>query len=318
MNIILVGKNHGRSKTFVLRGRFVVLIAAMFSSIVFYAYIAGTKFAPQSVFAGVENPTAGQALNEAMVGAWEIRLDKQKQALNALRASTGEQLDALTLRLGHLQARMVRLDALGSRLTEVAKLENGEFDFASLPAMGGPKELAAEESWELPDLKQTLDGLERQIADREQQLELLNDLLVNRSIQDQLFIAGRPITKGWMSSLYGYRTDPFTGKRAWHAGVDFAGKEGSDIVAVASGIVTWASERYGYGQLVEISHSGKVATRYAHCKEVLVKVGDVVQKGQVVARMGSSGRSTGPHVHFEVVQDNKSQNPIKYINRASR
>jgi len=121
-----------------------------------------------------------------------------------------------------------------------------------------------------------------------------------------------------MSSRYGYRSDPFSGKRAWHAGVDFAGKDGSDIVAVASGVVTWSSDRYGYGNLIEINHGGGVTTRYGHCKELLVKVGEVVKKGQVVAQMGSTGRSTGPHVHFEVIKNSKSQNPEKYINRASR
>lgn len=291
-----------------------MLFVSAVMSLILYAYMLGAK----GILVSSVSDEPVQVLDSLTVDAWMQRLALQKSNIRELRVTTNEQLDALTLRLGVLQARMVRLDALGSRLTEVAKLENGEFDFESSPALGGPHESTVDESYELQDLKQMLDGLERQISDREQQLDLLNEMFVNRSIEDQLFIAGRPITRGWMSSLYGYRTDPFTGKRAWHAGVDFAGKEGSDIIAVASGIVTWASERYGYGQLVEISHSGKVATRYAHCKETLVKVGDVVQKGQVIAKMGSTGRSTGPHVHFEVIRDNKSQNPAKYINRASR
>ncbi|MCP5205687.1 MAG: peptidoglycan DD-metalloendopeptidase family protein [Hahellaceae bacterium] len=315
MNIIFVGKKHGQSRTFVLKGRYIVLFIFFIAAIVFYAYMAGAQHSTWTVERYVD---AGPTIDGITLEAWKKRLEKQKASIKELRVTANEQLDALTLRLGELQAKMVRLDALGSRLTEVAKLENGEFDFQNVPALGGPNESGVDESYELQDLKQMLDGLERQIADREQQLDLLNEMFVSRSIEDQLFIAGRPISRGWMSSQYGYRTDPFSGKRAWHAGVDFAGKEGSEIIAVASGIVTWASDRYGYGQLVEISHSGKVATRYAHCKEILVKVGDVVQKGQVIARMGSTGRSTGPHVHFEVVKENKSQNPIKYINRASR
>ena len=316
MNIIFVGKKHGRSKTFVLTGRLIVLFIALLFAVMFFVFTLGKGLAPVTIYGS--DVAEKTELDSALVSAWKRKLNEQDVSLNDIRKQVNEQLDALTLRLGELQARIVRLDALGSRLTEVAKLENGEFDFENVPALGGPIDSADDESYELQDLKQMLDGLSLQISDREQQLELLNELFVNRSIEDQLFIAGRPIKRGWMSSRYGYRTDPFTGKRAWHGGVDFAGKEGSDIIAVASGVVTWASDRYGYGQLVEISHSGRVATRYAHCKEILVSVGDVVQKGQVIAKMGSTGRSTGPHVHFEVVKSNKTLNPTKYINRASR
>ena len=103
-----------------------------------------------------------------------------------------------------------------------------------------------------------------------------------------------------MSSHFGSRIDPFSGK-AWHEGIDFAGREGSDIIAVASGVVSWSGERYGYGKMVEVATRG-VITRYAHNQENLVKVGDMVRRGDVVALMGNSGRSTGPHVHFEVTK----------------
>jgi len=142
-------------------------------------------------------------------------------------------------------------------------------------------------------------------------------MLANKLNADT-FVAGRPIKKGWMSSRYGKRTDPFTGRLAWHAGVDFAGKMGADIVAVASGVVTWAGPRYGYGRLVEINHGNGYKTRYAHCKELNVAVGDVVRKGDVVALMGSSGRSTGPHVHFEVYKNGRTVDPAAYIHRKPR
>jgi murein DD-endopeptidase MepM/ murein hydrolase activator NlpD len=146
----------------------------------------------------------------------------------------------------------------------------------------------------------------------------LETLIVDRNMQDDVFIAGRPVTKGWMSSRFGSRNDPITGRNAWHNGVDFAGKEGADVVTVAAGVVVYAAVRNGYGKMVEINHGGGFSTRYGHHKELIVKVGDIVKKGQVVALMGSSGRSTGPHVHFEVYKNGRVVDPSSYIHRASR
>jgi murein DD-endopeptidase MepM/ murein hydrolase activator NlpD len=168
------------------------------------------------------------------------------------------------------------------------------------------------------DFIETLDMLTDQIERREQQLEFMESLLSNRKLRDSGMIAGRPIVKGWLSSPYGYRTDPFHGRKAWHKGVDFAGKQGSDIVAVGAGVVTWADKRSGYGNLVQINHGNGYTTRYGHNSEILVKSGDIVKKGQVIAKMGSSGRSTGAHVHFEVLKAGKSVNPLAYINRSKR
>jgi len=258
------------------------------------------------------------ALEPEAISRWSQKLEAQSREVAEIRQQAREQMDALTLRMGNMQARLLRLDALGQRLTEVAKLNNGEFDFRSPPALGGPVETEQGESYQVPELVDILARMDQQIIDRQQQLEVIDELFVRRSIEDDLFIAGRPITWGWMSSAYGYRTDPFNGKRAWHSGVDFAGKEDSDIIAVASGVVTFAGDRYGYGNLVEINHGGGFSTRYAHCKELLVSVGSVIEKGQTIATMGSTGRSTGPHVHYEVMKHGRTIDPKKYILRASR
>ena len=151
-----------------------------------------------------------------------------------------------------------------------------------------------------------------------QQLEVLDDLLVSKKLQADTFVAGRPIKKGWLSSRYGKRIDPFTGKTAWHNGVDFAGKVGADIIAVASGVITTAQSRTGYGKTVEINHGGGYKTRYAHAKELFVDVGDVVRKGDLIAAMGSTGRSTGPHVHFEVFKNGRTVDPAAYLQRTPR
>jgi murein DD-endopeptidase MepM/ murein hydrolase activator NlpD len=162
-----------------------------------------------------------------------------------------------------------------------------------------------------------LEQLDALVKDREGQLAILDRQLAARDFKSQAFVAGRPIKRGWMSSAFGHRTDPFTGKKAWHNGVDFAGKSGSDVIAIASGVVTAAEKRYGYGWMVEINHGDGFVTRYAHNASNLVAIGDIVEKGGVVARMGSTGRSTGPHVHFEVLRNGKAMNPERYINRAS-
>ena len=137
-------------------------------------------------------------------------------------------------------------------------------------------------------------------------------------IESTSYLSGRPITKGWLSSYYGVRKDPFSGKPAVHKGLDFAGKEDGEIIATGSGVVTWADDRYGYGQLIEINHGKGLKTRYGHNKKLLVKVGEVVSKGQVIARMGSTGRSTGPHVHYEILRNNAQIDPIKFVYRKAK
>ena len=198
------------------------------------------------------------------------------------------------------------------------KIDQGEFDFSRAPALGGPEGNVLGDSYRAPDFLDAIDQLSAQIEDREQQLELLDTLLANRILQREVFIAGRPIVKGWMSSRFGRRSDPFTGRITWHNGVDFAGKKGSDIISVAAGVVTWSADRSGYGEMVEVNHGSGFSTRYGHAEKLLVKAGDVVKKGQVIAHMGSSGRSTGPHVHFEVYKHGRPVDPASYIHRTLR
>jgi murein DD-endopeptidase MepM/ murein hydrolase activator NlpD len=159
---------------------------------------------------------------------------------------------------------------------------------------------------------------ENKINYEEKQLQMLESVTFGHHIQNTSYLSGRPITKGWLSSYYGIRNDPFSGKPTLHKGVDFAGKENSPVIATASGVVTWAGKRFGYGQLVEINHGEGLKTRYGHNKDILVNIGDVVDKGQNIARMGSTGRSTGPHVHYEILRNNKQINPIKFVYRKGK
>lgn len=309
MKIILVSKRPGGVRSFTLGGWARALLSVC---LVGLPVSAATWAALQYVDGNSD------VFTEEAARAWSRALDEQEREIVDARRDAEAKLAALTLRVAELQARLVRLDALGERLTSIAKLDKGEFDFSQPPALGGPELASLEEPHAAPDFQSVIDQLASQIDDRQQQLDTLEALLANRKIQRDLFIAGRPIKKGWMSSRYGRRTDPFTGRIAWHSGVDFAGKDGADIVAVASGVVTWSAERHGYGLMVEINHGNGYSTRYAHCKENLVKVGDVVKKGQIIALMGSTGRSTGPHVHFEVYKHGRAVDPATYIHRASR
>lgn len=254
---------------------------------------------------------------EAAEPAWMVALREQRQDLAEARDQAQNHLNALTARLGQMQGQLLRVEALGQKLSEKARLDASEFDFDRLPAQGGPADPLSGEQLASFDFMRALDDLAVQIDDRARQLEILDQVVSARELKQAVSPAGRPINKGWLSSYYGMRNDPFHGRREMHKGLDFAGNMGDAIVATAAGVVSWAGKRYGYGQLVEITHGNGYSTRYAHCKEILVKSGDRVEPGQAIALMGSSGRSTGPHVHYEVLKDGRQINPTKFV-RASR
>jgi hypothetical protein len=247
-------------------------------------------------------------------------LEVQRDAIATTRQQTEDTLDALAIRIGQMNARIIRLDALGRRLTGMAGLEEGEFDFDSDPGIGGPEPEEPNMAGSViavPEVLAAMQGLDQQLVDREAQLGVLESMLMNQNLTDRVYPKGRPVKSGWMSSYFGRRTDPFTGKPANHKGVDFAGKLGAEIFAVADGVVTWSSARYGFGQLVEINHGNGYSTRYAHNSENLVAVGEEVRKGQTVALMGDTGRATGPNLHFEVLHRGHRVNPVKFIRQGA-
>lgn len=249
-----------------------------------------------------------------LVSSLQRIFDQERHHLRDVEIDAQSQVDALAVRVGQLQSHILRLDALGERLVDIGSLDKGEFSFSEPPALGGPEALGVlGGASAMPELLQDLQRLQEKISNREQQLGLMEDLIMNSNLAETLYPAGRPIKKGWISSYYGMRNDPFTGKRAMHKGMDFAGKDGTDVVAVAAGVVTWVGKRHGFGELVEINHGKGYVTRYGHNKELLVEIGDRVKQGQTIAKMGSTGRSTGPHVHFEVLRNGKIVNPTKYI-----
>lgn len=309
MKVILVDQRHGHTITVVLSGWLKGLLSiCILGAPVAFGYL-GYQFA-------VAQEPQEYALESAL--DWSEELATSADALARLKQESQAQLEALTVRLASLQARLLRMEALGERITTVAQLDSGEFDFAADPAIGGP--LSDETIPYIPPaFVDAISELELQIADRAQQLEILEGLMAERQFEADVSLTGRPIKQGWISSPFGRRTDPFTGQLAWHSGIDFAtAATGADIVSVAAGVVTATGDREGYGLAVDINHGNGYVTRYGHAEKVLVEVGDIIAKGQAIALVGSSGRSTGPHVHFEVYKHGRVVDPASYIHRTIR
>jgi murein DD-endopeptidase MepM/ murein hydrolase activator NlpD len=306
MKLILISRKHGGSRSieFSRWSRALLSLCCLGLPIGLAAsgYLAGQE-------------SGARTLRGETLDAQQDELQQQTGELGGLEGMTQSQMQAVTINLAELEARMTRLDALGQHLTAVADLDEGEFDFSQPPAVGGPLMGESNVDFNAKSLDSQLDRFEAHLDDREQQLELLESLLTNSKLDKEGSLSGFPIKKGYMSSRYGWRKDPISGRSALHAGLDFAGKPGSEVVAVASGVVTWSGRDAGYGNLVEISHGDNLVTRYAHNKENLVQPGDVVRKGDTIALMGSSGRTTGSHVHYEVYKNGRSVDPSSYIAR---
>jgi murein DD-endopeptidase MepM/ murein hydrolase activator NlpD len=240
-------------------------------------------------------------------------LDAQSELIESLRNRNEQHLNALALRLGEVQARATRLETLGQRLTQLGQLDDGEFDFREPPAFGGPLEQDSISGLGRVDVERDLLALEQRLRHQNDQLSVLENLISNRELERGLEPAGRPIEKGWLSSGYGKRADPFTAQPAMHYGIDFSGPRQSNILAVAGGVVTWSGQRPGYGQVVDIDHGNGYMTRYAHNEKNLVSVGTRVRAGDTIALMGSTGRATSSHVHFEVWLDGRRINPYDVV-----
>lgn len=254
--------------------------------------------------------------NQALINEWQTDVHRHQVQLNHIREEADADIDALSSRIGLLQAHVMRLDALGRKLVKMARIDKGEFDFKNTPALGGPEALT-NKGLDPDELTQVIDQLGFELENREDQLVVLENLVLNENLQKEVQPSGRPIVKGWISSYYGMRTHPLSGRREMHKGIDFAGKLGGPVIAVAKGVVTYAGKRYGYGQVIDIAHGNGYTTRYGHNSRLLVSVGDTVEKGFQIAEIGSSGRSTGPHVHFEVLKNGRVTNPVRFIRAAN-
>jgi hypothetical protein len=263
--------------------------------------------------------TAGVEIGRFVAGpldraAVAREIDRQRASVNVVRSEMQGKVNALASRIGTLNAHLIRLDAMGRRVTDLAGLDRGEFDFDVPPPVGGPDDGEFPGgTMEVPELTAALDALETQIVDRQRQLTALESLMSTRSLGERVIPGGWPVVGGWISSRFGYRSDPFHGRGAFHAGVDFAAPPGTKVIATGPGVVSFSGYKQGYGNVVEITHPTGFLTRYGHNARNLAREGQTVQKGEPIAVIGSTGRSTGVHVHFEVERDGKTVNPTQYL-----
>lgn len=244
---------------------------------------------------------------------WEQSLEGYEVPGMGIKEESQVQLEHMTQQLGRLQTRLTRLDALGERLTELADMSDGEFDFNADPGMGGPELNSNSDLYEGAGVQAVLDRLTARIDDRTQQLRLLEELMLNRKTDANAALDFIPVEGARISSHFGRRTDPITKRIAVHSGLDFSAPRGSPIHAVGAGVVTFSGRRGAYGNMVEISHGNGYKTRYAHAHELKVRKGDLVKKGEQIATVGTTGRSTGPHLHLEVYRNGRAINPAHFL-----
>jgi len=252
------------------------------------------------------------AIQQAMA-QMKLELLDQQAMIEHLSVENENNINALAVRLAELQATSTRLDALGERLVQLGKLDPEEFDFNQPPPIGGPEMVIKGGQSSAMDISNSINLLTEVLNSQFARLDAMQLLLMDRNLESERTPAGWPVSSGWISSGFGERNDPFTGKKARHEGVDFAGIKGTDVLGVASGVVTWSGKRQGYGNLLEIDHGNGYVTRYAHNDELLVEVGDGITAGQTIAKMGKTGRASSPHVHFEVHYKGKAVNPYKFV-----
>ncbi len=224
-----------------------------------------------------------------------------------------DNLNAMAQRLGQMQAQLLRLDTLGERLAKLAGFKPQDFQFNEAPGRGGAPSAVPSQDVSLDDMFKQVDKLTRQVDDRGGKLSALESILVIDSAKKKLIPTMMPVIGGAYNSNFGWRLDPFNGQHSYHEGIDFAGSLGTPILAAAGGVVVYAEYHAAYGNIAEIDHGNDLITRYAHASKLLVKVGDMVLRGAKIAEMGSTGRSTGTHLHFEVRQRGVSVNPAQFL-----
>jgi murein DD-endopeptidase MepM/ murein hydrolase activator NlpD len=248
----------------------------------------------------------------AQIKVLQQQVRQQHAQLGGVRQDAQRGLDALAVKLGQLQAQSTRLNALGERLAEVGKFDDGEFNFEQEPALGGVEDAGSNAYALPPTLDHSISVLAGQFDTQQAQLLALQSLLLDAKIESNLQPTGMPVP-GYISSYFGARPDPFDGRSARHTGIDIATPPGTSVHVVAEGMVTFAGVRSGYGNVVEVDHGNGYMTRYAHNSALDVRPGQHVQVGDVIAQAGSTGRSTGSHVHFEVWYDGRVINPLAFV-----
>ena len=308
MNIILVSGATARARTLTLDWRHAA--AGSCGILVFFVgFTLLFNFITLRYAAAIKHPWL-QAI---------VLADQRQEAIKTQEIVQGH-LSAMAIRLGELQAQMLRLDGLGERLAGIAGLKPQELPSlrtGATPGRGGAESSVPSRPLSVPEFTELMEKLSRQVDERSDQLSVLEALLVQNSVNRKFLPTLAPIIDGWYSSNFGYRIDPFNGQNSFHEGIDFPADSGTPIVAAASGKVVTAELHPQYGKMLEIDHGNGLVSRYAHAAHIAVKEGDFVMRGQRVATVGSTGRSTGPHLHFEVRLNGVPQNPARFLQSAN-
>ena len=303
MNIIFVSDATARARTLTVDWRHWA-VAGFAILVLFLSFTLMFNYVTLRYAASINHP-----LLQAIMLA-----DQRQEAQRTQEAVEGH-LSAMAMKLGELQAQMLRLDSLGERLARLAGLKPQELpaqEPGSTPGRGGPA-ATLHRDFTVDEFTSMLSQLTRQVDERSDQLGVLEALVVTDSANKKFLPTLRPIEDGWFSSNFGWRIDPFNGEKTFHEGIDFPAQVGTTIEAAASGKVIFADVHPAYGKMLEIDHGNGLVSRYAHCSLLLVKEGDLVMRGQRVAEVGSTGRSTGPHLHFEVRLNGVPQNPARFL-----
>ena len=306
MHIILVSSRLARSKSLTLTTRHLVAGTALLALMV-----VGLALGLFWVTVRHATETKLPLLDSMVSSAQEQQRKKTEEFLR-------ENLNAMAVKLGQMQAQLMRLDALGERLSALAGLKPQEFRFNEPPGRGGAVSSIPPQELSMAELNRHLDQLSRQMENRSDSLGILESQLFDAKVKRKLMPTIPPVDAAWSASSFGWRIDPFNGMLAMHEGVDFPVDVGTPIFAAAGGVVIYAGPHPQYGYLIEIDHGNEFTTRYAHCSRLLVKEGDVVQRGVKIGETGSTGRATGPHLHFEVRYRGVAQNPVRFLQASSR
>jgi murein DD-endopeptidase MepM/ murein hydrolase activator NlpD len=306
MHIILVSSRLAGAKSLTLTGRHMIA-ALVLSGILVFSLTLGLFWITVRHADLIKFPL----LDSLVKSAQEAQQHKTEEFLR-------ENLNAMAVKLGEMQAQLMRLDALGERLSALAGLKPGEFRFAEVPGRGGAVSKIPAKDLSMGEFNRQLDQLSRQMENRSDSLGILESQLFDAKVKKKLMPTIPPVDAGYLASSFGWRIDPFNGMLAMHEGLDFPVDVGSPVYAAAGGVVIYAGPHPQYGYLVEIDHGNDFTTRYAHCSRVVVKEGQVVQRGSKIAESGSTGRATGPHLHFEVRYRGVAQNPIRFLQASSR
>jgi len=301
VNIILVSDSLAKSRSVTLSQSQVAFVALgiLFCgfALAMATYVVTMKFAVD-----VRNPYLRTLLAS-------LHEDDQKRN----EAEMKENVTSLAVKVGELQARILRLDAFGERLAKAAGIKRDEFRFDEKPGQGGPAPVLGGRELSVAEFNQMLAEISRVLDDRSDKLGVLDSVLMEGRLVNKTIPTTMPVEMGYYSSNYGYRVDPITGKSSFHTGVDLIAPPGTPVVAAAGGVVSTVAYVSEYGNIVDIDHDNGLTSRYAHLSRSLVRVGDVVMKGQKVALVGNTGRTTGPHLHFEVREKGIPLNPNKFL-----